>query len=256
MLAVVTACTAGCEFPGKPDPKDRPVPPDKVLAFDTLFSRNCAGCHGQDGKFGPAPPLNDPLFRAIVSTDDLQMTISLGRPGTPMPAFAHANGGPLSPVQIQVLINEIKGTRYRIEQSGAKVDVSADDLGSVPTWGVINAAPDSVPAYDLPEKSGDGAQGAKVFTRACAGCHGENGQGIVLDDKRRNKINDQAFLALISDQALRRIIITGRPDFRMPTYAQKTKRPDDFQPLTSGQIDDLVALLASWRLGQTQPTKQ
>jgi hypothetical protein len=60
-------------------------------------------------------------------------------------------------------------------------------------------------------------------------------------------INVPAFLALISDQAIRRIIITGRPDLHMPSYAESDGRPADFQPLTSAEIDDLVALIADWR---------
>ena len=65
----------------------------------------------------------------------------------------------------------------------------------------------------------------------------------------RRKINDAALLALISDMALRRIIITGRPDRNMPPYDGKVGRPPDFQPLTSEEIDGLVALLVSWRQG-------
>jgi hypothetical protein len=33
----------------------------------------------------------------------------------------------------------------------------------------------------------------------------------------------------------------------MPSYAENDGRPKDFQPLTSAEIDDLVALLADWR---------
>jgi cytochrome c oxidase cbb3-type subunit 3/ubiquinol-cytochrome c reductase cytochrome c subunit len=62
-------------------------------------------------------------------------------------------------------------------------------------------------------------------------------------------INDRAFLALISDQALRRIIITGRPDLGMPNYAESAGRPKGYKPLTSGEIADVVALLAYWRQG-------
>src|ERR1700729_3929098 len=42
---------AGCDanFPGKPNPKDRPVPADKVISFEVLYGQNCAGCHGKDG---------------------------------------------------------------------------------------------------------------------------------------------------------------------------------------------------------------
>jgi len=83
-----------------------------------------------------------------------------------------------------------------------------------------------------------------VFARACAGCHGRQGQG-----GEHGAINEPAFLALISDRALRRIVITGRPDLGMPAYDGTDGRPDDFPPLTSAQIDDLVALLASWRQG-------
>ena len=60
-------------------------------------------------------------------------------------------------------------------------------------------------------------------------------------------IHDAAFLALISDQALRRYAITGRPDLGMPSFSETSGRDDDFQSLTAAEIDDLVALLASWR---------
>ena len=60
-------------------------------------------------------------------------------------------------------------------------------------------------------------------------------------------LNDPAFLGLISDQALRRIIITGRPDLGMPPYNGKQDRPPDFHELSSTEIQDLVALLRSWR---------
>jgi cytochrome c oxidase cbb3-type subunit 3/ubiquinol-cytochrome c reductase cytochrome c subunit len=81
--------------------------------------------------------------------------------------------------------------------------------------------------------------------RACAVCHGEQGEGIEKEGRIVHRINDPAFLALISDQALRRFIITGRPDLGMPNYAGK--RPDEraFKPLTSAEVSDLVALLSS-----------
>ena len=67
-------------------------------------------------------------------------------------------------------------------------------------------------------------------------------------------INDVAFLALTSDQTLRRIIITGRPDLKMPDYASRDGRAKDFAPLTSAEIDDLVALLAQWRSAEEDMT--
>jgi hypothetical protein len=62
-------------------------------------------------------------------------------------------------------------------------------------------------------------------------------------------INNQAFLALISDQALRRYAITGRPDLGMPAFDGDSGRPAGFRPLSSPEIDNLVELLAYWRRG-------
>jgi mono/diheme cytochrome c family protein len=248
---------AGCNkpLPGKPNPKDRPVAVEDVLAFDKLFNRNCAGCHGADGANGPAPPLNDPLFRAIVPKDELQLVLEQGRKQgttkTSMAAFAHSSGGPLSAAQVQVLVHEIKGIPYRVVPGAtdgkAKVEAASSEQGIVPRWGTVGLAQTSVPPYTLPKTRGNVERGAKLFARACASCHGSNGQGFPGEGKRLNKINDPAFMALISDQEIRRIIITGRPDLMMPGYAQQDERPDDFQPLTSAEIADLGALLASWR---------
>ena len=62
--------------------------------------------------------------------------------------------------------------------------------------------------------------------------------------------DDPVFLALISNQALRRIVITGRPDLGMPNYAEARPGDPHFVPLSEQEINDLVALLASWRGGK------
>jgi hypothetical protein len=112
-----------------------------------------------------------------------------------------------------------------------------------------------VPSYLVPEVKpgavghGNKELGAEVFAHACAGCHGDHGQGGQYGDRKVGAINDPAFLALISDQALRRYAITGRPDLGMPDFAGKDGRPADFSPLIAEQLDNLVALLAYWRQG-------
>jgi cytochrome c oxidase cbb3-type subunit III len=244
--------TVGCNvnMPGKPDPKNRPVPADKILAFEVLYGQNCAGCHGKDGKLGPAPPLNDPLFRAIVPTSALEKAVNQGRPGTPMAAFGHDNGGPLTAAQIQVLVYQIQGVPYRVDQK--RFEVIPDEKGLASLWKAPGPAPAGIPSYSS-SAGGSPHQGATLFGQACAMCHGKKGDGIEKGGKAVNKINDRVFLSLISDQALRRIIITGRPDLKMPNYAEKAGRPEDFQPLTSSQIDDLVALLGAWRKGTAIP---
>ena len=93
----------------------------------------------------------------------------------------------------------------------------------------------------------------KVFATACASCHGERGQGGISaakpDGKPAGAINVPEFLALFSDQALRRLVITGRPDLGMPDCTDRQGRPEGFKPLTSREVTELVALLASWREG-------
>lgn len=228
LLPLLAALVAGCDLPGKPRDTDRPKPANEVTDFNALYSMHCAGCHGADGKLGPAPPLNDPIFLAIVPDAELLHVITEGRTVTPaqkspMPAFARDQGGPLTDAQVKALAEGIK-KRWEMDPSG------------------------SPPAYI--GSAGNKDKGARIFARACAGCHGFQGEGNMDDiPLQGGAINNQAFLALLSDQALRRIIITGRPDLEMPAYDDKMGRSQDFRALTSAEIDDLVALLGYWRQG-------
>jgi len=246
----------GCDLPGRPDPADRPVPADRVMDFDKLYRQNCAGCHGQEGKLGPAPPLHDPLFRALVPEEELKDIITKGRNKTLMPAFARENGGTLTAAQIQVLVNEIKGITYKIvdkqEPGLVSIEVVPDASGISPKWGMPAKAPEGLPSYREPSASAKGGdagnkkKGAVVFARACAECHGNQGQGIGRGSEKVNTINDRVFLALMSNQVLRRYAITGRPDLGMPSFDARPGDPQ-FVPLTDREVTDLVALLASWR---------
>jgi mono/diheme cytochrome c family protein len=228
LLPLLAALAAGCDLPGKPNPADRPVPADQVKDFGDLYATHCAGCHGADGRLGPAPPLNDPVFLAIVPDAELRRVITEGRVVTPaqkspMPAFARDRGGPLTGAQVEALVAGIR-----------------------PRWG----QPPETGAADLPlyrdEKThGNPKAGEGVFAAACACCHGKDGKGGAA----AGAVNDRAFLELISDQALRRLVITGRPDLGMPDYRTRGDRPATFQPLSPQDVADVVALLAYWRQG-------
>jgi mono/diheme cytochrome c family protein len=157
-----------------------------------------------------------------------------------MPPFVKEKGGTLTEAQVKVLAEGIKAH-----------------------WKSDEPLTETPPSYELPKHEaaqaavGSRQRGAEVYARACAGCHGPNGTGVEEQGIVKNAINVPAFLALVSDQAIRRVIITGRLDLGMPNYAEHDGRPDDFQPLTSAEIDDLVALLADWRatdnsIAQTQ----
>jgi mono/diheme cytochrome c family protein len=258
MLPVLAALAVGCDLPGQPNPIDRPVPVDQVKNFDVLYATRCAGCHGPDGKLGPAPPLNNPLFLAIVPDEELMRVITEGRAVTPtqkspMPAFRFGKGTPLTEAQIKAWAELKEETHAAPKQqaplSAAQVKVLAEGIKQ--RWGAAAPPGDLVPPYRAPRTEGreDKAEGARVFARACAGCHGSQGQGGKHGERQVGAINDPAFLALISDQALRRYAITGRPDLGMPAFDGNDGRPSDFRPLSSSEIQNLVALLAYWRLG-------
>jgi mono/diheme cytochrome c family protein len=255
LLTVLTASAAGCDLPGRPDPAARPVPADQVVDFAILYGQNCAGCHGADGKLGPAPPLNDPLFLALVPDVVLAQVITEGRPGTPMPAFARAKGGSLTDAQVHVLAAGIKTHWAPVKPPpmGAPSYLAKSNQPETipvkPAGGEVIPLPPRPDAPPRPEAVPSGAKGdgAATFARACAVCHGDNGRGMPNGGRQGNVLNDRVFLALISDQALRRYVITGRPDLGMPDYTGPRPHQPDFRPLTPEQVNDLVALLASWR---------
>jgi len=216
----------GCDsLPGKPNPADAPKRPEQITDFRTLFGQNCAGCHGAEGKLGPAPPLNDPVFLAIVPDEALKDVIARGRPNTPMPPFARAHGGTLTDQQVEIIAKGIK-----------------------PRWQASSVKSEDYPPYVLPAGvAGNPAEGEKTFKTACASCHGEQGQGSKTVDRTIGAINNWPYLALSSDQVLRRYIITGRPDLGMPSCIDATGRPSDFKPLTSNEVTALTNLLIEWR---------
>jgi cytochrome c oxidase cbb3-type subunit III len=208
------ALAAGCDLPGKPDPADKFVYPNKVADFGALFAKNCAGCHGKDGKLGPAPPLNDMVFLAIVPDEELVKVITEGRAGTSMPAFADSLGGTLTAAQIRILAAGVR-TYWKTPAPASK------------DW----------PPY-VAKTKGDAKRGAVVFEKSCKGCHGDEGKGTA----KVGAINDSAFLDLASDQMLRRIVITGRADLGMPNCIDRKDGA-----LTPADVDDVTALLISWK---------
>ncbi|MGO9494943.1 MAG: c-type cytochrome, partial [Terracidiphilus sp.] len=79
LLACLAAFTVGCEHsPGYP-----PAPiarPSQVTDFATLYSQNCAACHGANGQNGPALDLGNPEYQALVDDASLRKWISNGMP--------------------------------------------------------------------------------------------------------------------------------------------------------------------------------
>jgi mono/diheme cytochrome c family protein len=233
-LAATTLALVGCSrIPGRPGPGPEVPRPDDVLDFTALYKANCAACHGENGRDGAAISLANPVYLAVAGEDNLRQITANGVSGKLMPSFARSAGGMLTDQQIGVLAH-----------------------GMIQRW----SKPDLLAGLSLPQYrstlAGDGFRGQEAFGVYCAGCHGAAGEGSTGDAKsgkgKIGSIVDGSYLALISDQGLRSIVIAGRPDEGMPDW--RTHRT---QPMTDQQITDIVAWLASKRTsdpGQPYPT--
>jgi len=87
------------------------------------------------------------------------------------------------------------------------------------------------------------ARGEVLYAQYCDFCHGVEGEGYVSDNA--NALNQQAFLGTATDAFLAAAIIHGRPGTPMSAWGDVKGGP-----LSTGDVDDIVALLRSW---QTSP---
>jgi len=212
-LFLLMGCNA--RLPGKPTEADRWRAPADVSDFRELYTQNCAGCHGSDGKLGAARSLNDSLYLSFIPDDALKQVISQGSPGTNMPAFSQQAGGALTDHQIALLISGMRAS-----------------------W----SKPDDFKGIQLPSYSASGsdntASGASAYQTYCSSCHGSDGAG-----GSAGSIVDPSFLNLVSDQALRTTVVVGRADLGKPDW--RSNLPG--HPMTQQEIDAVVAWIASHR---------
>jgi len=187
------------------------------LEFGPLFSENCAACHGAEGRGGAAIALANPVYLAIADDVSIHKVIAQGVPGTAMPAFAGSAGGMLTDAQIDVLTKEI---RSRWSQKG-----------------ILDGA--SAPSY-APKLTGDAQRGEAAYKTFCQSCHGPVGRG----GQTASAITDDSFLALVSDQSLRTIVVAGRPELGAPDWRGDLAG----RPMSDQEITDVVAWLASRRV--------
>jgi len=205
-------------MPGKPHQSDRELPYSYELDPVKIFATSCSGCHGAEGRLGPAPPINDPIFLHIYSQNAMLAILAGGRSEGLMPSFDAKHRGGLTEQQRSILV---KGIWAR--------------------WGQASELPANIPPYHG-QSSGNAATGKAIFTAACSRCHGDAGKG-----DSAGSLNNRAFLDLVSNQLLRRIMITGRPDLGCPDFVEAGTGSSLGRPLTGTDIANVVALLGEWR---------
>jgi mono/diheme cytochrome c family protein len=217
-LLSVALLAAGCgRLPGHPI--EDYVPPDQVVNFHALYKTNCRACHGVNGENGPAIDLANPELQASIDDATLHNIVANGMPGTQMPAWAQSAGGMLTDAQVNAIVT---GMRKEWLKPNA--------------FGDATPPPFAQPAGDAKTQAAAVQQGQQLYQAHCQSCH---------TGHARQEITSPIYLALVSDQALRSIIIAGRPDIGQPDW-----RHDNGQ-LSPQDVTNIVAYLSSLRTSST-----
>ena len=183
-------------------------PPDGA----ELYARYCALCHGADRQgyaADEAPSLRSPQLMGSAPGSYLWTAIAYGRPNTAMAAFQESLGGPLSYTEQRALMN------WLIDESG------------------VERAP--VPDAPIP---GDATQGVEVYTKHCAQCHGDNGEGGT-----GTALANPVFLATATDAFIHHTVVNGRDGTPMRGFKGT---------LSDTEINNVVAFLRSRATGWTE----
>jgi len=208
----------GCGSPhGQPQKGSETLAPSEVLDFGVLYADNCSGCHGAEGKGGAAIALANPVYLGIVDDAAMRKVTAEGIRGTAMPAFAQSAGGMLTDKQIDVITNQI---RWR--------------------WGKPGILDGANPPSYAAKTTANVQQGEAAYKTYCASCHGPAGQG----GPKGSAITNDSFLALVSNQSLRTIVITGRPELGAPDWRGNSPG----KAMTDQEVTDVVGWLVSRRV--------
>ena len=161
----------------------------------------------------------DPVYLAIVDEASMRKVIANGVHGTSMSAFAQSAGGMLTDKQIDAITSGIFSRWAR--------------------KGILDGS--NPPSYAA-TTTGNAANGELVY-------------GTVLrilpwpwrpGRAKGSAVTNDSFLALVSDQELRTIVIAGRPELGAPDWRGNVPG----KPMTDQEITDVVAWLASRRVAE------
>jgi mono/diheme cytochrome c family protein len=180
-----------------------------------LYAENCAVCHGPDGqgRVGATLAKNWPSIQPSLT---IKNVINNGVPGSPMPAWSQAKGGPLSESQIDALVVFLLSWETN------------PDYPTTPQP-TFTARP---PITPIPAVNGDPNRGAVLFDANCKVCHGENGAG------RIGATLAKSWPGIRPDLSVKNTIINGVSGSPMPAWSVEKGGP-----LSEAEIDDLVSFI-------------
>ncbi len=192
---VVGLALSACDAPGRSAAEVRAIRPGEVVEFRSAFFLKTVFrvVTVRTDRGALTVGIGRPVYLTIADDATIRRTIEEGRPGTPMQAFSQRVGGMLTDAQIEILVRGIR--------SWAKPGLFDHE---------------NLPPY-ASSQAGNTAHGREVFAAACSACHGQDGGGT-------RTIANSSYLALVTDQHLRTLIIIGMPNLGMPDWRTHSSR--------------------------------
>lgn len=230
-----------------------------------IFAGSCFICHGDEGKGAKtAPAINDAARLKKLDNEWYRQTIANGRPAKGMPTW----GTVLSPNQIEDVVALLgawrAGERVVPETTVAELIDSAlfslsqgdkeDAVFYMQRGKVIAFGPALIkfdPIITLIKNDnlnqgltdlgnlrnewplGDAKNGATIYTDACKGCHGSDGQGGV-----GRKLKPNEFIQKSNNAEMLQLMLSGRAGTAMRSFSRR---------LTEAQLADVIAFLRTWQ---------
>lgn len=212
-----------------------------------LFEDFCLRCHGAQGEGGFQPFVREgeqaqyaepPLalifarYKAAGRSDDevtriVRDAIERGRPGTPMPTWSLAFGGPFNSYQIDNLVAFIKHFQISPEEYHERA-LSGDEE--------FEGYADMVPAPGAGQTAGEA-----IFNANCAICHGVGGSGRDAEGNLTVGPNLRVALQRYTVDEIRTTIEEGRLNLNRPSMPSWAF----LEELRSGAIDALIEFIRS-----------
>ena len=178
-----------------------------------LYAENCAVCHGAEGQGRVGASLSKD-WPSINPGATVRTIIASGIPGSFMPAWGQASGGPFNDREIDAI------TAFILSWQSTGIP----DLAPLPT------ATLRPPIEPVPEVEGDPNRGAVLYDENCAVCHGPNGEGRIGARVAKN------WPSVRPDLTVRATISQGIPGTTMPAWSFINGGPlseDDIGDITS-----------------------
>jgi mono/diheme cytochrome c family protein len=175
---------------------------DRALGQRTYLA-DCAGCHGERGE---GTPLGSPLAvtdRKAAGRTALYRSLAEGAPGTAMPRYSGYEAGTL---------------RSLLDYTASLPRVAGTRAGWKPG-------------------AGDAAHGKLLFSRSCAGCHGDAGQG-----KTGPGLATPGFQKAASTEFIAITVVRGRAGTPMPGFGRDSV---NYPKLSAQDVLDLAAFVRS-----------